>query len=193
MFCFPVTIRNCKNKKAYKALNKKIQEIWKKNILYNNIGIHVTFCYNNGIKSNPKHTYTETCMMYPYKEYATDTDIDYNNQFGYLQSEIHNMRKIAHQEWTRIKENKAKEEYRKKLATDKKVGLYHYLTQRTQHLLTQSLSPTEKVRETARLILQYKLTQDEGFKLHDLKNQSVNYLFKFSKLTEDEVLDLANI
>jgi hypothetical protein len=35
--------------------------------------------------------------------------------------------------------------------------------------------------------------EDEEFRIHDLKNQAVNYLFKYKKLTEDEVLDIANI
>lgn len=186
-----MTIWECGDNKAYKALNKKINILAQE--IYQNIIMKVTFTYNNGVKSNSKNEYSENCMMYPYKEYKSDADINYNQQFGYTVEHIHNMRKIAHQEWNRIKENKAKEECRKKLEQNKKLGLYEYLTQHTHHMLTSTLVPTEKVRETARLILKYKLTLDEGFKLHDLKNQSVNYLYKYNKLTEDEVLDLANI
>lgn len=186
-----MSIWDCGDNKPYKALNKKLNEIAKN--LYHDIVIKVTFTYENDVRSNPKNKYNESCMMYPFKEYKSDSDINLDQQFGYSTDELYNMRKLANQEWTRTLNKRATEEHKKQQEKSKQMGMWQYLEQHTQHMLITTMLPSDKVRETARLILKYKLICDEQFRLYDLKNQSVNYLFKFKKLSEDEVLDLANI
>ena len=186
-----MTIWEIGDSKPYKALNKKINEIAK--TLYQDITIKVTFTYENDVKSNPKNTYSESCMMYPFKEYKSDSDIDYDQQSGYSHDELCNMRKIANQEWERTLTKRANIEHKKKVEKNKQVSMWEYLEQHTHHMKVTIMSPSDKVREAARLILKYKAISDEQFRLYDLKNQSVNYLYKFRKLSEDEVLDLANI
>ena len=186
-------IWDCSGCRTYKALNKKINEMKNKLEMYKDIDIKTTFTYSNGVKSNPNNTYTETCMMYPYKEYETDIEINLANQFGYRTEDIYNMRRIANQEWKRKLAKDAKKAHDQAVKTNKKVQLYDYLENHTQHMLTTSMYANDKVRETARLILRYKSKEDEEFRIHDLKNQAVNYLFKYKKITEDEVLDIANI
>lgn len=186
-----MTIWDCGESKPYKALNKKINELAK--TLYQDINIKVTFTYENDIKSNPKNQYNESCMMYPYKEYRENSDVNLDQQFGYSTDEIYNMRKIANQEWSRYCQKKQQQEHKKLHEKSKQVGMWEYLEQHTQYMLTSTMLPNDKVREAARLIVKYKGLHDEQFRLFDLKNQSVNYLYKFKKLSEDEVLDIANI
>jgi hypothetical protein len=186
-------IWDCTGCRTYKALNKKLNEMIKQLEMFKFIDIKTTFTYSNGVKSNPKNLYTESCMMYPYKEYENDVNIDLDKQYGYSKDHIFNMRKIANEEWKRKLAKEAKAEHEKQLKICKKKSLWDYLEQHTQHMLTTSMYANDKVRETARLILRYKSMEDEEFRIHDLKNQAVNYLYKYKKLTEDEVLDIANI
>ena len=135
-------IWDCSGCRTYKALSKKITEMKNKLVMYEGIDIKTTFTYSNGIKSNPNNLYTESCMMYPYKEYETDMEIDLEKQFGYTTEHIYNMRKIANEEWKRKLAKDAKKAHDQQIKSCKKIALWDYLEQHTQHMLTTSMYTT---------------------------------------------------
>ena len=191
---FMVIYKVAEGDKIYKTLNKKAHTLWKSIQLYDKIDFKVTFTYNNdGYKSNPKNVYDETCLMYPFKEYKKDDDIEYSMQHGYSIPELHSMRAEAHAKWNKVCQAKQKKQQEEAAKTNKKEQLYLYLEQKTQYMRTSQMPHVRKIRETVLLILDYKKQVDESFRVYDLKNIAINYLFKYSMMTEHDIVEILNL
>ena len=187
-------IYNTNGEKAYKTLNKKCQTIWKQISLYDNMKLQVTFTYNNdGYKSNPRNSYDETCLMYPFKEYSHNNEIEYDFQKGFYEDELHDMREKAHRKWSKYLKDKQKDQEDKIAKENKKKQLYIYLEQHTQYMLTEPLTQHRTIKETIVLILKYKKEYDESFRIHDLKNIAVNFLWKYNRIGHEGILELINM
>lgn len=187
-------IYDIENNRQYKSFNKKCQNIWKSIEMYKDIPLKATFTYNNnGFKSNPKHQYDESCLMYPFKEYPHDNDIEYDYQKGFLYEELHEMRATAHAKWMETLATKQLKEKKKDESQHKKLQLYKYLNQKTHYMRTSSITHDRKIRETVVLILEYKHQIDDSFRLYDLKNLAVNYLWKHNLISHFEILEILNM
>lgn len=172
----------------FKALNKKIQGIFKlcpKVIKPDRI----TYSYHTRISGIEKQ-YNESCLMYPFKEYENFDYIDLDHQYGYTEEELEDMRKTAHELW--IKSQKMNE-YEKTRAEKEKLK-YEQLKLHLDKVTIHEYDRLEdKIADIAEAILDHKFKTQDKFRINDLKNQAVNYLYLGKKITNHDVLNICSI
>jgi len=180
--------------KCLKTLDKPFHKYKKTLNLAKQIKISLSFCYNKvAYRSNPKHNFRIFAMAYAYKEYASFNEIDIEKQFNLSDQAMEELREYSNAMFTDACNKRKKEEDKKKEQETKKQQLYEHLDIKTQYMNYETLLMSVKIRDIVRETLIYKKINNDSFRLNDLKNQAVNYLYNRGKVSEDDIIEMLGL
>ena len=158
--------------------------------------IDIKISYKDNIEELDVHN----VLAYPLKEYKTDLEIRYIEQFiGLEQKEINHLRDYAHQIYlTKLYDNKTKED-KKIIEEENSDSKYKYLDNELEisdllrKIHFREKQPEQKLKQVLGLLLKYEKLQHleknkKVFRTNCLLDITISYLYFRELISEDEII-----